>query len=115
MAGKSPTQRSLKHLRDEGITVAVTEHWNAFARKRQDLFGFADLIAFGTDRVALIQVTSYSNMSARVKKILASDIARSWLAGRCRTIIVHGWKKKTNGRYELKERILYLKDFDDEK
>jgi hypothetical protein len=38
----SPTQLSLKKLREEGYTVAVVEHWNSFARIRQDLFGFID-------------------------------------------------------------------------
>ena len=41
----SPTQLSLKKLREEGYTVAVVEHWNSFARIRQDLFGFIDLLA----------------------------------------------------------------------
>ena len=41
----SPTQLSLKKLREEGYIVAVVEHWNSFARIRQDLFGFIDLLA----------------------------------------------------------------------
>jgi len=43
--GFSNTQRTLRYLREQGIVVAITEHWNAFAHYRQDLFGFIDLIA----------------------------------------------------------------------
>jgi hypothetical protein len=41
----SPTQRSLRHMRDLGYLVAVVEHWNPHARIRQDLFGWIDLLA----------------------------------------------------------------------
>ena len=64
----SPTQLSLKKLRQEGYTVAIVEHWNAFARIRQDLFGFIDLLALKDKEVLAVQTTSASNMSARAKK-----------------------------------------------
>ena len=32
----TPTQRSLKYLREQGYTVAITERWNPFARIRQE-------------------------------------------------------------------------------
>jgi len=35
----SPTQRTLKKLRDEVYLAQVVEKWNAFAKIRQDLFG----------------------------------------------------------------------------
>ena len=41
----SPTQRSLKLLRDEGYTAQVVERWNPHARVRQDLFGVIDTAA----------------------------------------------------------------------
>ncbi len=69
MPSKSPTQRSLAHLRKEGYTVAITEHWNNFARRRVDLWGFCDLLALRKGETLCVQCTSESNASARVKKI----------------------------------------------
>ena len=72
----SPTQRTLKKLRDSGDypLVAIVERWNAFAKIRQDLFGIIDLLAIDSKGNTVgIQVTSYSNISARVKKMEDSD------------------------------------------
>ena len=98
----SPTQRSLAHLRGLGYTVAVTEHWNAFARIRQDLFGIVDLIALKGEETLAVQTTSGTNVAARVAKIASSahiDAIRraGW------RIVVHGWRKGKNGRYTLRE------------
>ena len=68
----SPTQRTLKKLRDSGDypLVSIVERWNAFAKIRQDLFGIIDLLAIDSKGNTVgIQVTSYSNISARVKKM----------------------------------------------
>ena len=45
MASKSPTQLSLAKLREEGWFCWITEHYNYYARKKQDLWGFVDIIA----------------------------------------------------------------------
>lgn len=87
----SPTQRSLKLLRAHGWTVAIVERWNAYAKIRQDLFGFADLIAFNIGApVTLVQTTSASNAAARRAKILENVNAQKWL--RCGgNIVLHKW------------------------
>lgn len=90
----SPTQRTLKHLRAEGWTAAIAEHWNSFARKRFDLFGFGDILAFNADLVALIQTTSGSNHSARRNKIVELPEARAWLMQKNRAIFIISWTKK---------------------
>ena len=72
----SPTQRTLKRLRDSGDypLVSIVERWNAFAKIRQDLFGIIDLLAVDSKGNTVgIQVTSYSNISARVNKMEDSD------------------------------------------
>ena len=69
----SPTQLSLKKLRDEGYLVAITERWNAFAKIRQDMFGFIDLLAIKDGEILAVQTTSASNMSARANKIADKD------------------------------------------
>lgn len=89
----TPTQRSLKQLRADGYFVAVVERWNPHVRIRQDLFGFADLLAFRGDEVLLVQTTSGSNVAARLAKIAALPIATEWANGSNRRIVVHGWRK----------------------
>lgn len=89
----SPTTRSLNLLRREGWTVGVTERWNPHARIRQDLFGFADLLAFRGAETLLVQVTTGGHVAARVQKIQALPASDLWLAGANRGIVVHGWRK----------------------
>lgn len=101
----SPTQRSLKNLRDGGYQAQVVEHWNPFAKVRQDLFGFIDIVAVGNSQTIGVQTTSYSNMSARVKKILASPVLPELKAAGWK-IICHGWKKNKSNRWELIEKKL---------
>lgn len=89
----TPTRRSLEHLRKAGWLVAVVERWNPHAKIRQDLFGFADLLAVKDNTVMLVQTTTAPNVAARVAKILAEPRARLWFAP-TRTIMVHGWAKR---------------------
>ena len=90
----SPTQRSLKLLRERGYTVQVVERWNSFAHIRQDLFGFIDLVAIRASErgVTAIQTTSGSNVAARMLKIRQEPRAGIWLAAGNR-IVIHGWRK----------------------
>ena len=93
----SPTVRSLQKLRAEGWTAEKVERpWNPYTKRTQDLFGFADIIAFNGLETILVQTTSGDggNLSARVKKILASDIARTWIVSDFRRIVCHGWAKR---------------------
>ena len=100
MASSSPTQRSLKHLREQGYTVAIVEHWNAFARLRQDLFGFIDLLALRDGETLAVQTTS-TDVAKRVHKITDSPhLAAVRKAGW--GVHVHGWRKGANGRYALR-------------
>jgi hypothetical protein len=89
----SPTSRSLAKLRKEGWTVAVVERWNQYAKVRQDLFGFIDLIAIKGDITLAVQSTSGANVSARIAKIQACQAASVWLESPMRKIVVHGWRK----------------------
>lgn len=100
----SPTQHSLKHFRDRGYTCQVVEYFNAFAKRRMDLFGCIDIIAIREDQIGVIgiQTTSASNMGARILKTKKEPVMQTWLAGGNK-IIIHGWKKLKSGRYELKE------------
>jgi len=98
----TPSQRTTKHLREQGYLVATVEHYNSFTRRKHDLFGCIDLLAIGNGETLAIQVTSRSNMSARIKKIQDNLALPEMLRSKWR-ILVHGWDKGTNGRYRLKE------------
>jgi hypothetical protein len=91
---KSTTQRSLRKLRDEGWTCAITEHWNQWAKVRQDLFGFGDILAFQGDVTMAVQTTSGAHVGNRMQKIMASPIAKLWCSAGLRTIVIHGWAKR---------------------
>ena len=94
----SPTARTLKRLRDSGDypLVTIVERWNAFAKIRQDLFGIIDILAIdGKGNTVGLQVTSYSNISARVKKMEDSE-AISHLRDANWKLVVEGWHKKDN-------------------
>lgn len=92
----SPTQRSLKFLREQGYTATVTEHWNQYARIRQDLFGFVDVLAVRRGETLGVQCTSASNVSSRVNKIADHEnTPRLREAGWA--LQVHGWTKGKRG------------------
>jgi len=93
----SPTQLSMKNLAKRGYIAAVVERWNQWTKIRQDLFGFADIIAYtattdGMRRIVLVQTTTAANMSARRKKIQESKHAHWWLLSGG-DIELHGWAK----------------------
>lgn len=73
--------------------VAVVERYNPYAKIRQDLFGFIDLIAVKGDIVLAVQTTSGANAAARVAKIQGTQAAATWLESAYRAIVVHGWRK----------------------
>lgn len=96
----SPTQRSLKFMRDKGYLCDVTEKWIPGANIRKDLYGFIDVLCVGENIVG-VQSTSYSNVSARVKKIMESPNLPI-VAGAGIMVVVHGWRKVKN-RWVVKE------------
>jgi hypothetical protein len=98
----SPTQRSLKLMRDQGYLCEITERWNPFAKIRQDLYGFVDILCIKEGKTVAVQTTSYSNVSARIKKIQGLEtypIVKSagW------EIVIHGWKKDKAGKWMVRE------------
>jgi hypothetical protein len=98
----TPSQRTVKHLKEQGYMVANVETYNYFTKRRHDLFGVIDILAIGNGETLAVQVTSKSNMSARIRKIEDSEALPEMLRSGWR-VIVHGWWKATNGRYQLKE------------
>jgi hypothetical protein len=98
----SPTQRTLAEMRKRGYYADVTEKWNPWARIRQDLFGVIDVLCLGDKEVVGVQATSASNISARVNKIAEHENTAALRKAGVR-LLVHGWKRGSNGRWQLRE------------
>lgn len=108
----SPTQLSLKLMKERGYLCEITERWNPFAKIRQDLFQFIDILCLAPGEIVGVQTTSYSNMSARIKKIREhANFQRVSEAGI--RVVVQGWNKKDN-RWAVREvEILPQNSLDD--
>ncbi len=89
--GMSPTQLTLREMRRRYARVDKVEHWNAFAKIRQDLWSIVDVLCLGPG-VCGVQCTSWDNVSARVNKIAESDVLPLLKEAKVR-ILVQGWKK----------------------
>lgn len=99
----TPTQLSLRYLREEWPLVEVVERWNPHARIRQDLFGFIDVIAVSPGQTLAVQTTSAANVASRVRKIADHpNIGAVREAGWA--IHVHGWAKR-KGRWVLAREV----------
>lgn len=103
-ARKSPTQRTLEHMRGLGYLCQVVERYNAFARVRVDLYGFIDVLCVRGEDIVGVQSTSGANVASRVTKITEHP---NWpLVCKAIRVIVHGWRKNAAGRWVLREVAL---------
>lgn len=105
----TPTQRSKQYAEKLGYTVAIVEKWNQWARVRQDLYGFGDLLCMRPNTpLLLVQTTSTGNISSRVNKIAALPESAHWLSTGSQ-IEVWGWakrgKKGTRKTWTLKKVV----------
>lgn len=91
----SPTARSLEFLRENGYTAQVVEKWNPWAKIRQDLYGFIDIVAMkpGEQGVLGVQATTKAHQTNRMGKAKASDNLSIWL-GCGNRFEVWGWAKQ---------------------
>ena len=71
----SPMQLTLKWLRENGYQAQKTEHWNHFAKRRQDLFGFIDVLAVNDHHLLAIQTSDGAHHAEHIKKILENPVA----------------------------------------
>jgi hypothetical protein len=89
-------------MESRGYKCDVVESYNAFTRRKKDLFSIFDILAIGNGETVGIQITSKSNMSSRIKKISESEFLPELVRSGWK-ILVLGWYKKENGRYDYKE------------
>jgi len=89
----TPLQLSLASLRKDGWLCQKTEHWNPFARVRNDLWGFADALCLRGKEILAVQATTTGNINKRVEKIKASENYQIVKDAGIR-IEVWGWAKR---------------------
>ena len=96
---RGPTQRSLNLLRSQGYVVYIVESYNAYSKRRNDLFGFIDIAAIHPDKrgVLGVQTTTGSNLAARISKAEALPAYHTWLAAG-NAVEFHGWRKLKTGK-----------------
>jgi hypothetical protein len=92
-----------EYLQAGGYIVDKAESYNAFSKRKKDLFKFIDFVAIHPHKKELlaIQTTSKSNLTTRIKKAEGLDAYWHWL----RTgnpVTFHGWYKEA-GMWRLKE------------
>lgn len=91
----SPTQLTLRRLREAGYRAAIVEKWNPHARIRQDLFGCIDVLGIRRNETIGVQCTTFNNRLARVRKMADAEAIgdlreAGWI------LEVHGWRKVKN-------------------
>jgi len=97
----NPTTLSVRELRRLGYTCEVVERYNSFTKRKNDLFGFIDILAVKDKKVIGIQATSRSNISTRLNKIVESELYPLIKYGI--HVLVWGWYKDKN-RWNYIER-----------
>ena len=97
----SPTQLTLRHLRDQGYQCWVVEYWNGFTHRRVDMFGCIDVVGVSSLGTIAVQTTAYSGVSERVKKVQGSEFLQGMVNAGWQ-VKVHGWRKVKN-RWQVRE------------
>lgn len=122
MAVLSPTQRTLRALKDRGLVCAIVEKWNQHAGPfgiRQDLFGIIDVLALDP-QAGVIGVQSCGNtFSAHLRKMQEEKNQEcvDWLSTPGTSLELWAWRKvklKRGGkavRWMPRVKVLTLEDF----
>ena len=96
MSKATPTSRSMAWLKDAGYHAEVVEQTKrvgapgAMKVWKVDLWSFIDLLAIKRGEVLGVQTTSWTNVSARVRKITDSPLLPLVREAGIR-VVVHGW------------------------
>ncbi len=98
------TQRSLAYMRKKNYYAEVVERYNSFTRRKNDLFGFIDILCLKEGEVLGVQTTTSAHMAERITKIRTHEnypaVKEAGIV-----IVVHGWVKR--GRlWEVREAVL---------
>lgn len=94
----SPTQRTMRYLREQGAVCAVVEKWNQHAGPfgiRQDLFGIVDILVLDPGRGFLGIQACGQAFSAHKKKLLEDKAQEciDWLSTPSGFLEIWSWRK----------------------
>lgn len=98
MKSLSPTQRTLRALREQGLVCAIVEKWNPYGGPhgiRQDLFGILDILALDPQRgVVGIQSTG-QDFSGHFRKLTQEKAQEclDWLSTPGTALELWAWRK----------------------
>ena len=106
----TPTQRTIRLLKDSGYLVGTVERWAPVAGKRIDLYGIIDLLAIDSATTLGVQSTGTA-FSEHDAKLRTAEATKQWLAGP-RELVLIGWRKvrekpREGKRMVYKPRIAY--------
>ena len=94
----TPTQRTIRALRDQGRVCAIVERWNAHVGPhgvRQDLFGIIDIIALDPVRGVVGIQSCGSDFAAHERKFFEERAQEcfDWLSTPGARLELWGWRK----------------------
>lgn len=102
----SPTQRTIRELKNNGRVCAVVEKWNPYVGThgiRQDLFGIIDVLALDPERGVVGVQCCGSSFAAHYRKITEERYQETldWLQTPGTVLEIWAWrklKKKRGGK-----------------
>jgi hypothetical protein len=94
----SPTQRTLRELRNQGRVCAIVERWNQHVGPhgiRQDLFGIIDVLALDPKRGVVGVQSCGQDFAAHERKFLEERVQEcvDWLSTPGTALELWGWRK----------------------
>lgn len=92
----STIQRSMQYIRQHlgGGYIHRAERWNSHARKRQDMFGFCDVLWVSHDGIHhYIQCCNFNDLSQHIHKVQASEAANALKDHFYVSVELHAWRK----------------------
>jgi hypothetical protein len=94
----SPTQRSLKLLRDEGYVCWIVEQTIRVPGKtwKRDLFNGFDVLCVKGNETLAVQTTTLSNLGSRLEKLANNEFVPKLREAGWK-LVAHGWRKLKSG------------------
>lgn len=122
LKGLTPTQRTLRAMREQGRVCAIVEKFNYYAGpfgRREDLFGIIDILALDPQKGVLGIQSAGQDFSKHLKKLLEDKSSEciTWLSTPGTGLELWGWRKvklKKGGKAERwmpRIKKITLKDF----
>ena len=98
MKGLSPTQRTLRALREQGFVCAIIEKWNPYGGPhgiRQDLFGIIDILALDPRRGVVGVQSTGQDFAGHFRKLTEEKAQEclDWLTTPGTALELWAWRK----------------------